>query len=91
MSDTFLPNARFFDELHMTATCCIPPCAGLSQALLDATALATGGLKTGAGIDEWQLPRVAESIPLFWSGGGIRYITPSIRMILKGIDVLPVR
>lgn len=73
----------------LTATCCIPPCAtDYPQALLDATALATGRLKTEVVCDEWQLPRVAESIPLFGQSGDDRYIAVD-KMILKGIDVLP--
>jgi methylaspartate ammonia-lyase len=56
---TFLTNARFFDELridgHLLHTAVR---YGLSQALLDATALATGRLKTEVVCDEWQLPCV---------------------------------
>lgn len=87
--DTFLPNARFFDKLRIDGNLLHTAVRyGLSQALLDATALATGRLKTEVVCDEWQLPRVAESIPLFGQSGDDRYIAVD-KMILKGIDVLP--
>ena len=87
--DAFLPNARFFDKLRIDGNLLHTAVRyGLSQALLDATALATGRLKTEVVYDEWQLPRVAESIPLFGQSGDDRYIAVD-KMILKGIDVLP--
>ena len=87
--DAFLPNARFFDKLRIDGNLLHTAVRyGLSQALLDATALATGRLKTEVVCDEWQLPRVAESIPLFGQSGDDRYIAVD-KMILKGIDVLP--
>lgn len=60
----------------------------MSQALLDAAALATGRLKTEVVCDEWQLPCVPEAIPLFGQSGDDRYIAVD-KMILKGVDVLP--
>lgn len=87
--DAFLPNARFFDKLRIDGNLLHTAVRyGLSQALLDATALATGRLKTEVVCDEWQLPRVAESIPLFGQSGDDRYIAVD-KMLLKGIDVLP--
>lgn len=87
--DSFLPNARFFDQLridgHLLHTAVR---YGLSQALLDAAALATGRLKTEVVCDEWQLPCVPEAIPLFGQSGDDRYIAVD-KMILKGVDVLP--
>jgi methylaspartate ammonia-lyase len=87
--DTFLPNARFFDKLridgHLLHTAVR---YGLSQALLDATALASGRLKAEVVCDEWQLPCIPEAIPLFGQSGDDRYIAVD-KMILKGVDVLP--
>ena len=87
--DSFLTNARFFDELridgHLLHTAVR---YGLSQALLDAAALATGRLKAEVVCDEWQLPCVPEAIPLFGQSGDDRYIAVD-KMILKGVDVLP--
>lgn len=87
--DAFLPNARFFDKLRIDGNLLHTAVRyGLSQALLDATALATGRLKTEVVCAEWQLPCVAESIPLFGQSGDDRYIAVD-KMILKGVDVLP--
>lgn len=87
--DTFLPNARFFDKLridgHLLHTAVR---YGLSRALLDATALASGRLKAEVVCDEWQLPCIPEAIPLFGQSGDDRYIAVD-KMILKGVDVLP--
>ncbi|WP_312456438.1 methylaspartate ammonia-lyase [Pseudescherichia sp.] len=85
----FLPNARFFDNLRIEGKPLHTAVRyGLSQALLDATALATGRLKTEVIADEWQLPTVAEPIPLFGQSGDDRYIAVD-KMILKGVNVLP--
>ena len=85
----FLPNARFFDNLRIEGKPLHTAVRyGLSQALLDATALATGRLKTDVIADEWQLPTVAEPIPLFGQSGDDRYIAVD-KMILKGVNVLP--
>ncbi len=78
--DAFLPNARFFDKLRIDGNLLYTAVRyGLSQALLDATALATARLKTEVVRDEWQLPRVAESIPLFGHERGRSMTSPSIR------------
>ena len=61
---------------------------GLSQALLDATALASNRLKAEVVCDEWHLPVVAEPIPLFGQSGDDRYNAVD-KMILKHVDVLP--
>ena len=85
----FLPNARFFDMLRIEGKPLHTAVRyGLSQALLDAAALATGRLKAEVIADEWQLPVVAEPIPLFGQSGDDRYIAVD-KMILKGVNVLP--
>lgn len=85
----FLPNARFFDNLRIEGKPLHTAVRyGLSQALLDAAALATGRLKAEVIADEWQLPTVAEPIPLFGQSGDDRYIAVD-KMILKGVNVLP--
>lgn len=85
----FLPNARFFDTLRIEGKPLHTAVRyGLSQALLDAAALATGRLKAEVIADEWQLPTVAEPIPLFGQSGDDRYIAVD-KMILKGVNVLP--
>ncbi|CAM6242582.1 Methylaspartate ammonia-lyase [Citrobacter sedlakii] len=77
--DAFLPNARFFDKLRIDGKLLHTAVRyGLSQALLDATALASGRLKTEVVCDEWQLPCVPEAIPLFGQSGDDRYM-PSTR------------
>ncbi|WP_314421795.1 methylaspartate ammonia-lyase [Pseudescherichia vulneris] len=85
----FLPNARFFDTLRIEGKPLHTAVRyGLSQALLDAAALATGRLKAEVIADEWQLPTIAEPIPLFGQSGDDRYIAVD-KMILKGVNVLP--
>ena len=87
--DEFLLNARFFDEVTIEGKQLHTAIRyGLSQALLDATALATGRLKAEVVCDEWHLPVIAESIPLFGQSGDDRYIAVD-KMIVKGVDVLP--
>ncbi|CNI91215.1 MULTISPECIES: methylaspartate ammonia-lyase [Yersinia] len=85
----FRLNARFFDEVTIEGKPLHTAIRyGLSQALLDATALATGRLKAEVICDEWHLPLVAQPIPLFGQSGDDRYIAVD-KMILKGVDVLP--
>ncbi|WP_336853399.1 methylaspartate ammonia-lyase [Pseudescherichia vulneris] len=85
----FLPNARFFDTLRIEGKPLHTAVRyGLSQALLDAAALATGRLKAEVIADEWQLPTIGEPIPLFGQSGDDRYIAVD-KMILKGVNVLP--
>jgi len=61
---------------------------GVSQALLDAAAIASGLLKTEVICRDYDLPIVAESVPLFAQSGDDRY-TAVDKMILKHVDVLP--
>ena len=85
----FVENARYIDSLEIegrrlhTATR-----YGLSQALLEATALATHRLKAEVLLAEYGLPIVPEPIPLFGQSGDDRYAAVD-KMILKGVDVLP--
>ncbi|MGL4858950.1 MAG: methylaspartate ammonia-lyase, partial [Enterobacteriaceae bacterium] len=82
-------NARYFDELTFAGNPLHTAIRyGISQALLDATALATGRLKTEVICDEWKLPRIAKRIPLFGQSGDDRYIAVD-KMIVKKVDVLP--
>ncbi|MFA3779614.1 methylaspartate ammonia-lyase [Yersinia sp. 1652 StPb PI] len=85
----FRLNARFFDDVTINGKQLHTAIRyGLSQALLDATALATGRLKAEVVCDEWHLPLVAKPIPLFGQSGDDRYIAVD-KMIVKGVDVLP--
>ncbi|MEE4279917.1 MAG: methylaspartate ammonia-lyase [Halieaceae bacterium] len=61
---------------------------GVSQALLDATALAQRCLKAEVLCREFDLPRIAEAVPLFGQTGDDRYHGVD-KMILKGVDALP--
>lgn len=85
----FLPNAKFFDMLEVQGQRLHTAIRyGLTQALLDATALATRRLKAEVICNEYQLPIIAQPIPLFGQSGDDRYVAVD-KMILKGIDVLP--
>ena len=85
----FRSNAKFFDELKVEGKQLHTAIRyGLSQALLDATALASNRLKAEVVCDEWHLPVVAEPIPLFGQSGDDRYNAVD-KMILKHVDVLP--
>ncbi len=61
---------------------------GLSQALLDAVALAKGVTMTEVLLEEYNLPLVLERIPIFAQTGDARQ-TNADKMILKSVDVLP--
>jgi methylaspartate ammonia-lyase len=61
---------------------------GLSQALLDATAKATGCMKYQVICDEWDLPEKAEPLALFGQSGDDRYNAVD-KMILKRVAALP--
>lgn len=85
----FLDNARFFDTLEISGQRLHTAIRyGVTQALLDAAALASKRLKVEVICDEYDLPLVAEPVPLFGQSGDDRY-TGVDKMILKGIDVLP--
>ena len=87
--DGFLDNARFFDTLEIEGQRLHTAIRyGLTQALLDATALARRLTKAEIILDEYQLPLVAEAVPLFGQSGDDRYAAVD-KMLLKGVDVLP--
>ena len=73
--DTFLPNARFFDKLridgHLLHTAVR---YGLSQACLDATALASGRLKAEVVLRRIAVTLHTGSDSVIWSDGDDRYI-----------------
>ncbi len=87
--DTFLANARYFDTLEVEGQRLHTAIRyGLTQALLDASALARRITKAEVILDEYQLPRVPEPVPLFGQSGDDRYMAVD-KMLLKGVDVLP--
>ena len=87
--DGFLGNARYFDALEIEGRRLHTAIRyGLTQALLDATALARRLTKAEIILDEYQLPLVAEAVPLFGQSGDDRYAAVD-KMLLKGVDVLP--
>lgn len=87
--DEFLPNARFFDNLQVEGRRIHTALRyGLTQALLQATALARNRTMTEVVCSEFDLPLVLEPVPLFAQTGDDRY-TGVDKMILKQADVLP--
>lgn len=85
----FRKNAQHFDTLKIDGKPLHTAIRyGLSQALLDATALANACLKAEVVCKEWDLPIVTDSIPLFAQSGDDRYQAVD-KMILKRVDVLP--
>ncbi len=87
--DAFLDNARFFDTLEIDGRRLHTAIRyGLSQALLDATALATGRLKAEVVCREYGLPVILEPVPLFGQSGDDRYGAVD-KMVLKQVDALP--
>jgi len=61
---------------------------GVSQALLDARANALHKLRCEVVCEEYDLPIVAEPVPIFGQSGDNRYENAD-KMILKQVDVLP--
>lgn len=87
--NTFLENARFFDTLEIEGQRLHTAIRyGISQALLNATALARQVTMAEVILDEYELPLVAKPIPLFGQSGDDRY-TAVDKMLIKGVDVLP--
>jgi len=85
----FLENARFFDTLHIDGQRLHTAIRyGVTQALLDATALARCLTKAEVILDEYQLPLICEPVPLFAQSGDDRY-TAVDKMLLKRVDALP--
>lgn len=88
-ADEFLANARFFDMLEVHGRRLHTAIRyGLTQALLDAAALATNRLRAEVVNTAYGLPVIAEPIPLFGQSGDDRYGAVD-KMILKRVDVLP--
>lgn len=88
-ADAFLVNAKFFDQVEIQGKRLHTAIRyGLSQALLDAAALASKRLKAEVICAEYGLPVVAKPIPLFGQSGDDRYGAVD-KMILKGVDSLP--
>ena len=87
--DTFLDNARYFDTLEIDGRRLHTAIRyGLTQALLDATALSRRITKAEVILDEYHLPLIAEPVPLFGQSGDDRYSAVD-KMLLKGVDALP--
>ena len=88
-ASTFLANAKFFDSLEIQGKRLHTAIRyGLTQALLDAAALACKRLKSEVLCAEYGLPVVAKAIPLFGQSGDDRYGAAD-KMILKEVDALP--
>lgn len=86
---SFLGNARFFDTLEINGQRLHTAIRyGLSQALLDATALTHKMLKAEVICAEYKLPVIAHAVPLFAQSGDDRYNAVD-KMILKAVDALP--
>ena len=87
--DTFLENARYFDSLEIEGKRLHTAIRyGLTQALLDATALSRNVTKAEVILGEYGLPLIAEPVPLFGQSGDDRYAAVD-KMLLKGVDALP--
>ncbi|NIB42157.1 methylaspartate ammonia-lyase [Pseudomaricurvus alkylphenolicus] len=87
--DAFVPNARFFDNLKIEGQPLHTAIRyGVSQALLEATALAKRQLKAAVLCQEYKLPRIPQPVPMFGQSGDDRYLGAD-KMILKKVDVLP--
>lgn len=85
----FRENAAAFDALAIGGEALHTAIRyGLSQALLDATAKATGRQKYQVVADEWALPRSAAPLALFGQSGDDRYNAVD-KMILKQVAALP--
>ncbi|HWQ07855.1 MAG TPA: methylaspartate ammonia-lyase, partial [Holophaga sp.] len=86
---TFREAAAFFDGLKIGGRRLHTAIRyGLSQALLDAQARATGRLMAEVIAEEYGLPLVPERVPVFAQSGDDRYGHVD-KMILKQVEVLP--
>ncbi|WP_166416929.1 methylaspartate ammonia-lyase [Cochlodiniinecator piscidefendens] len=85
----FRETAQFFDTLEIDGNALHTAIRyGLSQAILDATAKATGRLKVEVICAEYGLPLVNEPLALFGQSGDDRYGAVD-KMVLKRVDALP--
>ena len=86
---SFLNHSKHFDSLIIEGQRLHTAIRyGLSQALLDASALANHCLKAEIICQEYNLPIIPQAIPLFGQSGDERY-TAVDKMILKQVDALP--
>lgn len=85
----FLTNSKFFDQIRIDGLILHTAIRyGVSQALLDATAIANRCLKTEVVCHEYGLPLPKSIVPIFGQSGDDRY-TAVDKMILKNVDTLP--
>ncbi len=86
---SFVDNARFFDTLERDGSPIHTAIRyGLSQALLDAAAKASGRLKVEVVCDEYNLPIKLAPLELFGQSGDDRYNAVD-KMVLKRVNALP--
>ena len=86
---SFLSNARFIDQLLIDGKPLHTAIRyGISQALLDATALSHQCSKTEIICQEYSLPIITKPVALFGQSGDDRY-TGVDKMILRQVDALP--
>lgn len=88
-AEDFRENAVFIDQLKLDGHRLHTALRyGISQALLDAAALAGKETKTEVVCRQWDLPINPTPVPLFGQSGDDRY-TAVDKMILKQVDALP--
>ncbi len=86
---TFRADADYFDHLEVEGRRLHTAIRyGLTQALLDAHARATGDFMAEVVMREWNLPLRLAPVPLFGQSGDDRYESVD-KMILKQVDALP--
>lgn len=87
--DGFRKSSEFFDTLKIGGKLLHTALRyGISQALLEANALASNKLKMEIICDEYNLPVTAEPVAIFGQSGDDRYNAVD-KMIIKQTDVLP--
>ena len=87
--NSFLQNAQFFDQLKIDGQLLHTAIRyGLSQALLDAAAIANKKTRTEVICAEYNLPIKPERIGIFGQSGDDRYLAVD-KMILKEVESLP--
>ena len=85
----FIANGRWVDALRLEDKPLHTAIRyGVSQALLEATAMHRRCLKAEVLCTEYDLPVVAEAVPLFGQSGDDRYQAVD-KMVLKRVDALP--
>ncbi len=86
---TFIDNARFIDELKVDGSRLHTAIRyGVSQAFLDAAAIANKTLKAEVVMREYKLPMVTKAVSLFGQSGDDRYGAVD-KMIMRRVDALP--